>query len=273
MDYAFDIARHDRAAHLRKDDAWRKGDQDIRVMVIGGEHVATRGGEGIRWIALDEAPDGQWLFLGVKDDVRYAAVMVDRVATELEPVSLRTLGPSIASEEASLAVHAVGIARWHQTHNRLPAKCGEVSEAAEAGHVRTPAAARTISRERAGRAVRRRVPLDERERVLRQRRELRIDRAVAGSAQPLAARRVAALAASAAVLAAPGVASGAIGQGVGVAQASQATAVAGALASASGATCFAGCPTIVVSVPTAVAVSFDIAAIVQLLNRPLGPAN
>jgi NAD+ diphosphatase len=135
VDYAFDIARHDRAAHLRKDDAWRTGDQDIRVMVIGGEHVATHGGKGIRWIALDDAPDGQWLFLGIKDDVRYAAVMVDRVPNELEPVSLRTLGPTIPSGEASLAVHAVGIARWHQTHGHC-AKCGELTEPAEAGHVR-----------------------------------------------------------------------------------------------------------------------------------------
>jgi hypothetical protein len=84
---------------------------------------------------------------------------------------------------------------------------------------------------------------------------------------------VAALAASAAVLAAPGVASGAIGQGAGVTQASQATAVVGVLASASGATCFAGCPTIVVSVPTAVAVSFNVAAIVQLLSGSVGTAH
>jgi NAD+ diphosphatase len=135
VDYAFDITRHDRAAHLRKNDGWRTGDQDIRVMVIGGEHVATTGGKGIRWIALDEAPDGEWLFLGTKDDVRYAAVMVDRVSDELEPVSLRTLGPSIASDEASLAVHAVGIARWHQTHGHC-AKCGALTDIAEAGHVR-----------------------------------------------------------------------------------------------------------------------------------------
>lgn len=135
MDYAFDIARHERAADLRKDDAWREGDRDVRVMVIGGEHVATQGGKGIRWIALDDAPDGQWLFLGIKDDVRYAAVMVDRVPKELEPVSLRVLGPTIPTDEASLAVHAVGIARWHQTHGHC-AKCGELTEPAEAGHVR-----------------------------------------------------------------------------------------------------------------------------------------
>ncbi len=135
MDYAFDIARHDRAAHLRKDDAWRAGEHDLRVMVIGGEHVATHGGRGLRWVALNEAPDGEWMFLGINDNVRYAAVVVDRVPHEFEPVSLRALGPTLPSDDASLAVHAVGIARWHQTHT-FCAKCGVHTDVAEAGHVR-----------------------------------------------------------------------------------------------------------------------------------------
>jgi NAD+ diphosphatase len=133
VDYAFDRAQHDRAAHLRKDDAWRV--PGVRVLIIGGEHVATIGGAGIRWVGLDEAPKGEWIFLGIREDVRYAAVMVDRVAKELEPVSLRALGPAIPVEEASLAVHAVGIARWHENHRHC-AKCGQPSDIAEAGHVR-----------------------------------------------------------------------------------------------------------------------------------------
>lgn len=133
MDYAFDRTQHDRAAHLRKDDTWRT--PDVRVLVIGGEHVATVGGAGIRWVGLDEAPEGEWIFLGTKDDIRYAAVMVDRVPQELEPVSLRVLGPTIAPDEASLGVHAVGIARWHQ-HHKYCANCGQPSDIAEAGHVR-----------------------------------------------------------------------------------------------------------------------------------------
>ena len=133
MDYAFDRTQHDRAAHLRKADAWRT--PDVRVLVIGGEHVATVGGSGIRWVTLDEAPDGEWIFLGTRGDQRFAAVMVDRVPPELEPASLRMIGPSVAPEEASLAVHAVGIARWHQIH-MFCAKCGHPTDVAEAGHVR-----------------------------------------------------------------------------------------------------------------------------------------
>jgi len=133
VDFAFDRTQHDRAGHLRKDDAWRT--RDVRVMVIGGEHVATDGGAGVRWLSLDEAPEGEWIFLGIKDGVRYAAVMVDRVPDELAPVSLRMLGPTMAPDEASLGVHAVGIARWHE-HHRFCANCGQPTDPAEAGHVR-----------------------------------------------------------------------------------------------------------------------------------------
>lgn len=133
MDFAFDHAQHDRAAHLRKDDAWRS--PDVLVLVIGGEHVPTHGGSGLRWILLDAAPDGEWIFLGTRGDQRYAAVMVDRLSPELEPASLRLIGPTIAPDEASLAVHAVGIARWHQSH-RFCAKCGQPSDISAAGHVR-----------------------------------------------------------------------------------------------------------------------------------------
>lgn len=138
MDFAFDHAQHDRAAHLRKDDAWREtpgGAPDVQVLVIGGEHVPTVGGRGLRWISIDAAPEGEWIFLGTRGDHRYAAVMVDRVPAELEPASLRMIGPTVAPEEASLAVHAVGIARWHETH-RFCARCGHPSDVAQAGHVR-----------------------------------------------------------------------------------------------------------------------------------------
>ena len=104
-------------------------------MVIGGEYVATTGGVGIRWVDPDSAPDGEWAFLGLKDGQGYAVVMVDRVHQELEPVSLRVLGPTIAPEEASLAVHAVGLARWHQSHTHC-ARCGALTQVAQGGHTR-----------------------------------------------------------------------------------------------------------------------------------------
>ena len=134
MDYAFDHTQHDRAAHLRKENAWRN--DSVKVMVIGGEHVATIGGQGIRWISMADAPDGDWIYLGTKGDAHYAAVVVSgRVPKELEPVSLRVLGPTVAPDEASLAVHAIGLSRWHETH-QFCSKCGSRTDQAEAGHVR-----------------------------------------------------------------------------------------------------------------------------------------
>jgi NAD+ diphosphatase len=133
VDYAFYRTQHDRAAHLRADGAWRT--PDLRVMVVGGEHVASDDGHGIRWISLDEAPDGEWLFLGYREGRGHAAVVVDRVDDALQPVSLRMLGPTIAPEDASLAVHAVGLSRWHETHRFCP-RCGTATTVGQAGHVR-----------------------------------------------------------------------------------------------------------------------------------------
>ncbi|HSI26570.1 MAG TPA: NADH pyrophosphatase zinc ribbon domain-containing protein [Aeromicrobium sp.] len=133
MTYAFESTRHERAAHLRLDDAWRS--EGLRVMVVGGEHIATNGGQGIRWLAADAAPDGLWLFLGLRDEIGHAAVIVDRVPDELDPVSLRAAGPTIAADDASLAVHAVGLARWHQTHAFCP-RCGTPTDVIKAGHSR-----------------------------------------------------------------------------------------------------------------------------------------
>ena len=133
MEYAFSRAQHDRAAHLRTDDAWRT--PDLKVMVVGGEHVASVDGSGIRWIDAADAPDGEWLFLGLRDGHGYGAVIVERVDQELQPVSLRMLGPTVAIEDASLAVHAVGLSRWHQTHRFCP-RCGSATDIAQAGHTR-----------------------------------------------------------------------------------------------------------------------------------------
>ena len=135
VDHAFFRSTHDRAAHLRKDDAWRSAPGDLRVLVLGGEHVATAPDGGIAWLDEQDAPEGEWLFLGVLDGVRHAAVMVDRVPAELQPTSLRLAGPSLAAADASLAVHAVGIARWHQKH-RFCATCGSPTDIGQAGHVR-----------------------------------------------------------------------------------------------------------------------------------------
>ena len=135
VDFAFFRSTHDRSAHLRKDDVWRTSDGELKVLVLGGEHVATVDGGAIRWADETEVPDGEWAFLGYRDGVRYAAVMVDRVPAELQPQSLRMIGPMLDPNEASAAVHAVGLARWHQSHT-FCAKCGQPTQVYAAGHER-----------------------------------------------------------------------------------------------------------------------------------------
>lgn len=133
MNFAFEQTQHDRAAHLRRDDLWRAA--GVQVMVVGGEHIASYGGKGIRWMPVDEAPEGLWIFLGLRDDIGYAAVLVDHIADELEPQSLRFIGPTVAPEDASLAVQAVGLSRWHQTHG-FCTRCGTATDVVKAGHAR-----------------------------------------------------------------------------------------------------------------------------------------
>jgi len=131
--FAFEETQHDRAAHLRLSEQWRT--PDLRVMVVGGEHIGSSGGRGIRWLPVDEAPDGLWIFLGLRDGISHAAVLLDRIPDELDPVSLRVVGPTIAPEDASLAVHAVGLSRWHQIHQFCP-RCGGATDVIKAGHSR-----------------------------------------------------------------------------------------------------------------------------------------
>lgn len=133
MNFAFEQTQHDRAAHLRRDDTWRGN--GVRVMVVGGEDIASSGGRGIRWMPVDEAPEGLWIFLGTRNGEGHAAVLVDHVPDELEPQSLRFIGPTVAPEDASLAVQAVGLSRWHQTHGYCP-RCGSATDVIKAGHAR-----------------------------------------------------------------------------------------------------------------------------------------
>lgn len=131
--FAFDRSRHDRSAHLRADGAW--DGPDVKVLVLGGEHVATQDGPRLRWLERAEAPDGTWIHLGEAGGVRYAAVVVDRVPQDLSPTSVRLLAPMLSGEELSLAVHAVAMARWLAATPFCP-RCGARTEIHAAGHLR-----------------------------------------------------------------------------------------------------------------------------------------
>lgn len=133
MDFAFDRTHHDRQGNRRADEEWRK-DPTLRVLVIGGEHVATVDGPALRWLAPADAPEGEWILLGEHEGVTHAAVIVGRVPKELAPVSLRILAPLLSGPELSLAIHAVGIARWIAGHSYC-SRCGEYLSVESSGHL------------------------------------------------------------------------------------------------------------------------------------------
>jgi len=135
MDFAFDRSQHDRLGNLRgHEDQWRT--PDLKVLVLGGEHVATVDGPALRWVKADEAPEGEWILLGDQHGARHAAVVVDRVPKDWNPVSIRVLAPLLGADELSLAIHAVGLARWLASHRFCP-RCGGKLETSQAGHLRT----------------------------------------------------------------------------------------------------------------------------------------
>lgn len=133
MNFAFDRAHHDRAAHLRKNPAEWEG-ANCKYMVFGGEHVATAAGPRIAWLQEHELPSGDHIFLGEIDGQKYGAVLTDRVPKEFAPTSVRTLAPQLPRGELSLAIHAVAMGRWLANNRHCP-RCGEEVEIQESGHL------------------------------------------------------------------------------------------------------------------------------------------
>ena len=102
--------------------------------MVGRHRIATNG-SGLLHSTPADAPDGERIYLGESDGRAWFAVVVDEVDETLAPRTLREAALDLSETEAGLAVHAVGIANWHQTH-RFCARCGQPSNLASGGHVR-----------------------------------------------------------------------------------------------------------------------------------------
>jgi NAD+ diphosphatase len=158
-DYPFRRAAHDRLAERRSDveflgDAW--GNPKSRVLVVRDGHLATNEQAGaLRLLAPEESPAGDHLLLGSADGVVYFVVVPEPDSLEprdpgnYEPpdgsstrelpdgrfAGLRQLATRLDEVSASLAVHAVALAGWHQRHPQC-AQCGHLTDVAEAGAFR-----------------------------------------------------------------------------------------------------------------------------------------
>jgi NAD+ diphosphatase len=140
-DYPFRGSAHDRLAERRGDAAFLSrawDDPKSRVLVVRDGLLATNDEAGaLRLLAPEDSPAGDRLLLGSADGVIHFLIATepDRELPHGRFAGLRELATRLDGVSASLAVHAVALAGWHQRHPRC-AQCGQLTEVAEAGAFR-----------------------------------------------------------------------------------------------------------------------------------------
>ena len=152
---AFGQGRIDVSTKLREDGNWLRrqwADPRSRVLVLSGDRAMALptqngGSSTLTWFSPADLVDrgvSDAVLLGVDaEGVAHFSLPVaegDSAPTrdlsgELAQMSLRDVGASLSEDEASLFVHAVALARWHQRH-QFCATCGQPTVIQSAGHVR-----------------------------------------------------------------------------------------------------------------------------------------
>ncbi|HEX8907174.1 MAG TPA: NAD(+) diphosphatase, partial [Longimicrobiaceae bacterium] len=144
-------AQFDRAAALRRDEAWiaeRLVDPASRFAPVWQlKNLFTVDGEPrVRWLTAEEAAPllgaGTPVFLGMADGAAHFAVEMGHedpadVAAALggEFQELRRHGSVLPPRDAGMLAFARGMMHWHARH-RFCGVCGEPTEQRDAGHVR-----------------------------------------------------------------------------------------------------------------------------------------
>src|SRR3954462_5911195 len=127
----------DRAAHLRRDDAWLAEamlDKRSRLLLVDPPGIAVAGEPpALAWIQLDplEDPD-ELLFLGLDGDV--AVFAIDR--RDVNIIDLKAVGGVLPEGHGSVAAQAIGLVGWHRKH-KFCGVCGAPTKVGEAGYLRT----------------------------------------------------------------------------------------------------------------------------------------
>jgi NAD+ diphosphatase len=141
----------DRAAHLRKDEAWlaeRLRDESSRfVPVWRGQNLIASGGDAeprAVFLSPQEAEIADAVLLCVLEGCAYFAVDLSAIDTPTEAIGadpsaqfldLRRVGPLLPRVEGAMLAYARGLAYWHSRHH-FCGVCGSPTRAEEAGHVR-----------------------------------------------------------------------------------------------------------------------------------------
>src|SRR6478735_7194007 len=133
----------DRVAEHRTDAEWvaaRWADPRTRVLHVGEGRLEVDGDPAALVLVAPYETAAPRYLLGVEDDVAYFAVHGPRPGAA--PVegdvwrTLREVGSGLSDRDRELAMHALGLANWHETHPRCP-RCGAETVVAEAGHSRS----------------------------------------------------------------------------------------------------------------------------------------
>lgn len=125
----------DRAGHRRRDPQWlAEAWEHALVLVIGPDTKALAHAGDLLLLPSDQAPDGERLFLGVRGEQPYFAVVVDKDLPG-DTVHLWQVGDLLDDLEAGLFTEAVALSQWHRDHVYSP-RTGEKTEITDGGWVR-----------------------------------------------------------------------------------------------------------------------------------------
>ena len=132
-------SRIDRSSHLRTDSAkLEKLWLESRVVILLKDRVHATDSELIFHKAEEISGAGERYFLGLDSESgqSYFAWHTDEeIIREEELRTLRQIGAELSDEEAGLAVHAIGLAHWHDSHPHC-SRCGAITKSDLGGAVR-----------------------------------------------------------------------------------------------------------------------------------------
>lgn len=106
-----------------------------KALCVSADWVATEG-DRLRLFDVAEIVDAEIAYLGQYRGEHFFAALYDKLPEEHEPQNVRLIGHLFNELEASLLVHAVGLAQWHRNHEHC-AMCGVQTEIDNAGHTRS----------------------------------------------------------------------------------------------------------------------------------------
>jgi NAD+ diphosphatase len=140
---------HDRLTEHRSDPEYERSawddpktrvivaDEQGRLSVDAGGSSTSATGPRLATVAPAEAPDGERVLLGkAHGHVYYLVLPAGEDLGDRPMCGLRELFAGLDDWEASLAVHAVGVANWHRAHPRC-SRCGSPTVPVVGGESRT----------------------------------------------------------------------------------------------------------------------------------------